>query len=256
VTATPSTNVLQPRESGYLDVTMDAHRFTGPKTVTIYVTLGPQYISTAALTLSANSRVDVVFNPGQINLGVVPKGQKATQTIDVEYAGVLDWRVNEVDKSGSPLDVTLQQLYREPGRVGYRISTTLKVDAPAGLLKQELFLKTNDPASPLVPLLVEAVIQAPLTVKPASHKIDAIKVGETLTRKVNVIGGKPFKVLSIEGLGADVKAEVPPNAAPVQTLTFTIQPTAAGEMRRQLQIRTDMPGQAPVSVIIEATVTP
>src|SRR5262249_22035411 len=93
VTATPSTKVLQPRESGFLDVTMDAHRFTGPKTVTIYITVGPQYTSTATVRISANSRADVVFNPGQINFGVVQRGQGAAQVIDVEYAGVLDWKV-------------------------------------------------------------------------------------------------------------------------------------------------------------------
>jgi hypothetical protein len=251
VTATPSTRVLQPRESGYLDITMDARRFTGPKTVTVYVTVGPQYTATSALQVSAHSRADIVFNPGQISFGVVPRGQTPVQVIDVEYAGVLDWRVHEVNRGSTPVDVTLEQLYREPGRVGYRLRTTLRADAPAGLLKQELVLKTNDPASPLVPVLVEAMIQAPLTVKPSLLKMGTLRVGDTVTRRVNVIGGKPFRILAIDGLGDGIHADIPQAAAQVQTLTFVVRPLQAGAVRRQFQIRTDLPGQGPVTVTIE-----
>ncbi len=252
VTTTPSTRILQPRESGYLDITMDARRFTGPKTVTIYVTVGPQYTATSALQVSAHSRADIVFNPGQISFGVVPRGQTPVQVIDVEYAGVLDWRVHEVNRGTIPVDVTLEQLYREPGRVGYRLRATLKADAPAGLLKQELVLKTNDPASPLVPVLVEAMIQAPLTVKPSLLKLGSPKVGETVSRRVNVIGGKPFRIVAIDGLGDGIQAEIPPVPAPVQTVTFVYRPAQAGTLRRQFHIKTDLPGQGPVTVTIEA----
>jgi hypothetical protein len=256
VTATPTTQTLQPRESGFLDVTMDAHRFTGLKSVTIYVTLGPQYTSTAALRVSANSRVDVVFNPGQVSFGVVPLGQTPVQVIDVEYAGVLDWRVSDIDKGAAPLDVRLEQLYREPGKVGYRISTTLKTDAPAGLFKQELMLRTNDPASPLVPVLVEAIIQAPLSVKPSSLAMGNPKVGEAVSKRVIVHGGKPFKIVRIDGLGNGIQAEIPPATAEVHTLTITFQPESAGPVQRQLQILTDLTGQPPVSVTIEGNAAP
>lgn len=254
VTVTPSTKSLQPRENGYIDVIMDAHKFTGHKSVSIYVTLGPQYVSTAALRVEANSRADVVFNPGYINFGVVQRGQAPRQVIEVEYAGVLDWRVNEVDKSGAPVDVALEQMYRQPGRVGYRLTATLQADAPAGLLKHEMLLRTNDPASPLVPVHMEAMVQAPLTVKPNHLTLDEIKVGETVTRRVNVFGSKPFRVVAIEGLGDGVQAELPPNAATVQTLTINCNISKTGEFKRELKIRTDLPDQAPVSVSVEANV--
>src|SRR5262249_30206395 len=123
-TVTPSVKVLEPRQEGYIEVTMDTRRFTGAKTITIFVTVGPQFISTAELKVSASSRGDVVFNPGEVNFGVVPRGQTASQTIDVEYAGALDWRVSEVDKGSAPVDVALEEWYRRPGQVGYRVKTT------------------------------------------------------------------------------------------------------------------------------------
>jgi hypothetical protein len=49
-----SHKTLKPQESGYLEVTMDAGRFTGDKTVPIFVTVGPN-VSTAELTVRAKS---------------------------------------------------------------------------------------------------------------------------------------------------------------------------------------------------------
>src|SRR5207244_13443855 len=49
VTAAPSKKVLQSREAGTIDVTMDARRFKGAKTVTVYVSVGQTYVSPAEL---------------------------------------------------------------------------------------------------------------------------------------------------------------------------------------------------------------
>jgi hypothetical protein len=63
VTWNESTKVLKPGEEGYVEVDMDTRRFTGPKTISIYVTVGPQYVSTATLQVSAVSRDEE--DPGQ-----------------------------------------------------------------------------------------------------------------------------------------------------------------------------------------------
>jgi hypothetical protein len=256
VKATPSAQTLQPRESGFLDVTMDAHRFVGPKVVTIYFSVGPKYISTATLTVSATSRQDVVLNPGEMTFGVVQRGQPAEKVVDVEYAGVLDWKVTEVVVGDAPLNVTLQELYRQPGKVGYRVKAILRADAPPKQYKQDLQIRTNDPATPLVPLVFEAVVQAALSVVPSNVTLGTPKVGETITRKLVVRGSKPFKVLGIDGLGEGIEADLPINPASVQIVTLKFNPTKAGELKRQLHIRTDLENQVPVGVNVEGTAKP
>jgi hypothetical protein len=256
VTATPSTQVLQPRETGYVDITMDGRRFTGPKTVSVYVQVGPQYTSTATLQVSATSRADVVFNPGEVNFGVVSQGQSPTQVVDVEYAGALDWNVVEIVKNGAPFDVALEELYRRPGQVGYRVRVTLKPDAPSGTLRQELVLKTNDPTSPLVPVLVEATLQASLTIVPGTVNLGTLKVGEKAVRRVVVRGNQPFKIVGVEGLGEGLDAELPPATAPVQIVTVKYAPDQPGELHRQLRIRTDLDRQSTATVTVEGSVTP
>src|SRR3954469_22805169 len=44
LTAVPSAKVLQPNETATLDLTMDGRQFSGPKSIRIYVTVGPRYI--------------------------------------------------------------------------------------------------------------------------------------------------------------------------------------------------------------------
>ncbi len=261
-TATPSSKVLKPRESGTIDVTMDGRRFSGAKTVSVHVTVGPTYVSTAELRVSANSRADVVFNPGQVNFGTVAHGQAPSQSVDIEYAGALDWRITEVLAKDAPFTAELRELYprrRATGgwQVGYQIKVTLKPDAPAGPVQQEVHLRTNDTATPLISVLVEANVEATLTVQPSPLRLGAAKAGEALVRRVVVRGKRPFRVTGVDGLGDGVELGAALSAAPQLThiITFKCQPSRAGEFRRQVQIRTDLQG-APVALALEGTVAP
>jgi hypothetical protein len=257
VTVSPLSQVLQPRQEGYLDVSMDTSKLSGYKSVNIYITVGPEYVSSTTLRVSATSRTDVVVNPGQISFGVVPRGQPtAPHTIDVEYAGVLDWRIGEIVKHDAPLEVTLKELYRRAGQVGYQVAVALKADAPPGPFRHELLLRTNDPASPLVPILVEANIQASVSVAPNLVRMGTLKVGESVTKLVVVRASKPFRIVAIDGQGDGVVAELPTTAAPVQVLKLKYQPVKPGELRRQLQIKTDLDQESVASVTIEGSIEP
>ncbi len=257
VTATAEKRVLEPLETTTINVTMDARRFTGSKTVAIKVKVGPEHISSADLRVSANSRADVVFNPGQVSFGSVPRGQKSTQSIDVEYAGTLNWTVTEaVVGKDAPFEATFKEIYRKPGQVGYKVEVTLKPDAPTGNLKDFVYLKTNDPAAATVPVLVDANVQSALTVTPGLLNLGSIKVNEALTRRVVLRGSKPFKVTGIEGGGTDITLSDPSaTAAAVQTVTFKCQLTKPGEFKRELQLKTDLQ-DSPITVILEGVVMP
>lgn len=252
VTATAGKRVLEPRESTTIDVTMDGRRFNGNKTVSVRVTVGPEFISTAELKVSANSRGDVVFNPGEINFGSVPRGQTPTQNLDVEYAGQLRWEVSEAVVKDGPYTATVKELYRRPGQVGYRLSVTLKEDAPAGPQKHSVYLKTNDPSSPLIPVLVEANVQSALTVTPAALSLGPVSLGTPLTRRVVVRGGRPFKVLGIEGEGVELGAALSAAEAEVQFVTFKCTFDKPGPFKREVKIKTSLQ-DAPVSVVIDGT---
>jgi hypothetical protein len=264
LTATPSTRTLKPQETAQLNILMDGRRFSGPKSISVYLTVGPEYVSTATLRISANARPDVVLNPGQFNFGVVRQGQTPTQTLDIEYAGSADWSITQVVKNPSaPYDVTVEQLYRQPARggqparVGYRLGVTLKRDVPAGPLHHELVLRTNEAGgSQFLTVLVEGNVQATLSVAPSVVNLGNVKVGTTAVQKVQVRASRPFRVLAVEGVGEGIEAVLPAGAAQNHVVELRCQPGRAGDLRRQLVIRTDLDQGATAGVNLEAKVTP
>ncbi|MFO0926557.1 MAG: DUF1573 domain-containing protein [Gemmataceae bacterium] len=254
VTATAEKRVLEPRETSYIEVRMDGRRFAGAKTVGIRVTVGPEYISSAELKVVANARADIVFNPGEVNFGTVTRGQTPTQSVDVEYAGALAFQVSEVVAKDVPYSVTFKENYRQPGRVGYKLLVTLKPDTPVGAQKHEVFLKTNDPASPLVPVLVEANVQSSVTVTPSLLALGAVKTDTPLIRRVVVRGNRPFRITGVDGMGTGIELGAPLSEKDeaIQFVTFKCQFGAPGSFQRELKVRTTIQ-EDPVTVVIEGT---
>ena len=260
VKAESSVKTVQPGESAAININMDARQFNGSKTVRVYVTVGPKFISTATLTVNANARGDVAFSPNEIDFGNLQRGQTPSKTIDIEYTGSLvDWRVVEIFKDPSaPFDLKVEALPRlvnAAARRGYRLTATLKADAPTGSFKQEVILKTNDASAATVPFNVVGGVQASLSVSPNPILVNGMKVGESVTKKVFVRSAKPFKILSVEGQGEGVTVDVPTRQDNSLVLTVTIAPTKAGALRRPLMIRTDLDSEM-TPLIIEGTVEP
>jgi hypothetical protein len=261
---TPSAKTLGPKEEGYIDIIMDGRRFKGPKLVHLYVTFGPQFVSTADLAITANTRTDVVFNPGEVDFGIVSQGQAISQNIDVEYAGALNWQILEVVKSAdAPFTVVPQELYRKNSgfirqtiTVGYRLQVTLKESAPPGPFRQDLMLKTNDPSSPIFTVVVEGNIQGSLTVAPAVVSLGNIKVGTVRSQKVSIRGSRSFRVTGVEGGGTTITAALPAEASTSHVVMLQCRPDQVGEWRKQLTIRTDLDGGATATVTVEASVQP
>jgi len=258
VTVSATKQTLQSRDTGYLDIQMDTRRFNGPKVVTVFFTvLHPQYTSTALLTIKANCRTDVTLNPGAINFGIVPRGQVVQAALDIDYAGIRDWQVTGAAKNDL-FDVAFVEKYRQPGRTGYRVSLTLKQDAPAGSYKQELMLSTNDPAGPTVPVPFDITVQSPLAVFPDTVKFLGGKLGTASEYKLSVRGnGKPFKITEVEGMSDGLSfAEPVPSAEarPVHILTLKWTPLTAGNLQKKIILKTDAGPSATVTV--EGTAIP
>jgi hypothetical protein len=251
VTATPTPQVLQPRETGFLDVTMDTTKFNTPnKRVELYVTVyspDQKFSSTTTLAIAGTYRQDVTLYPAQAEFGQVPRGQVLAKDLKVSYAGPLKWEIAAAPNESAPFDVQVQPLNRQNGRVDYQVRLALKADAPAGTYRGELNLVTNDPNNRQVPIPYDVTVLAPLSASPDVTRLGTLKVGEqALPRKVYVRSGgnRPFRILEVDGQTDGLSVEIPPGAAPVQILTIKFQPMQPGPVERTLTIKTDLDGGA------------
>jgi hypothetical protein len=259
VSATSSVKILQPNESATLNVTMDARQFVGPKTVRVHVTVGPEFVSTATLVISANARGDVAFNPLDIDFGNVQRGQALSRFIDIESTGNADWRVTEIIKSASaPFDLRVEELPRAPGgpnRRGYRIHATLKSEMVNGAFKQEVQLKTNDPSTPTLSFPVHGTVANSLAVSPSPVVVSGMRVGESQTKKLIVRAQRPFRILGVEGQGQGITVDYDNRAEATMILTVHVQANQPGTLRRTLTIRTDHDNES-APLLVEGVVAP
>jgi Protein of unknown function (DUF1573) len=258
VTATPSVQTFQAQQEGTLDIAMDTRKFAGQKTVKIYVTFGPKFISTATLEVKANARSDVVLNPGELNFGVVMQGQQPSQTIQVDYAGFIDFKLKELIKpADAPMNVTVVETFRkqpagnQAGRVSYVITAKLNADAPVGTFKNDLVLKTNDPQSDTLIVTVEGNVQATLSAAPMSLNLGNIKVNVAKSFNVRVSGNRPFHITQIKCDSNDINFNLPAAATQVHTLMLQCRPTAVGQFTRQITIVTDLENNASITITVQ-----
>lgn len=252
LTYTMSTKVIPPGETATLNINMDGTRFNGHKIITVRVTVGPEYVSSATLTVTANARFDVTFTPSEIDFGLVQRGQTPTKSIDVEYFGGQAWQVSEIVKTAScPFDLKVEDL---KGRRGYRIFATLRADAQPGQFRHEIILKTNDTASPVLTFNAVGNVLASLKASPANVTL-ASKVGEKKSRKVVISGSQAFKILGVDGQGDGVTAHFDDGEDSTQYVDVRFEPTKAGDHKKQLVVRTSL-GKETVTISVDASGSP
>jgi hypothetical protein len=256
VTVHTKPRALEPGQTGIVEVLVDGRKFVGQKTFVVHLTMQNERQRIVTLQVSAHVRPDVVYNPGQVNFGIVPVGGSAKQTVELEYAGSLDWRITELAQAHPHLDVTLEEMYRKPGAAGYRIHVALRTDCPPGDLKAELLFKTNDTNLPVTPLLVEAVVRPVITAAPSPLSFGLVHAGQTSTRRIAVRGEKPFRITKVEGGGEGLDVSVSGNSPNVQFVTVAWQAGSAGELQRTLVIHTDCPQQPTVTIPLHGQATP
>ena len=160
VTATAPKRVLDPNEETTLDVSMDARRFTGPKAVIVRVTVGPTFTSSADVKVSAVSRADVVFNPGDVAFGAVDHGQAdyTDRRSRIRRPARLAPRRGG-GRQGPAVRRRPDGILSKAGQGRLPDHGDAQGRRRPGPLRETLYLKTNDPTSPTLPLQVTGEVQ-------------------------------------------------------------------------------------------------
>ena len=226
--ATPSKTTLASRETAYIALKMDTRKFTRRKNSNVIITFDrPQYAE-VRIPVTAYIRTDVVLTPGGANFGAAEQGQDITRKIKIAYAGRGNWKIKSAKANNSHIDVQIVETSRGGGRVGYELLITLKGSAPVGKLRDQILLTTDDSGKPHIPILVEARVEADVTVTPSLLALGVLVPGRAKTVNIVIRGRKPFSVDKIECQSDRdcFKIRLPKSAATVHVLPLTITPPA------------------------------
>jgi hypothetical protein len=191
--------VIKTHEKAYVVARFNTRTFVGQKGATLTVSFGGQFPAEVQLHVHGNIRSDVVFNPGAIEFGEISEGDAAEKHVAVEYAGRADWKIVDVTNDNDNFEVELLESQRAAGRVSYNLVVRLKPDVPAGYVKDQLTVITNDTRAEnqRIPLFVSGHVRPEFSVTPELLVLGEVEPGKETTRKIVVRGREPFKITDV-----------------------------------------------------------
>jgi len=260
VTTKFSKEPIKTYQKAEIVVTVDTRRFLGRKDATLKVIFAPPFAAEVQLSVYCYIRSDVVFQPGVVEFGSVDYGEGSTRKVKVSYApGRPDWQILDVESANPYLEASASEVSRGPTKVTYDLLVTLRPDAPVGYLRDHLMLITNDRnrTATRVPLAVEGVVVAAVSVSPSPLPLGVLRTGQAVTRNLVVHGKRPFRILDVAGPDERFRFALPEAAKPVQLIpvTFTAD-DRAGKVAGEIRIRTDLDQNETLVVKVDGMVLP
>ena len=251
------TTFLAPGQETTIVARMDTTRFIGVKSVKIYVSFSQPAFEEVSLWVQANSRDDVMVTPDAINFGLVKRSSIPSVQVSVSFLGASQAKITAIKCESNYVIATAQEVRRDSGETAYKLTAQLRADAPAGKWYTDIWLVTNNPATPRVRVPLTVEIQSNLSVSPSLVDLGQVKIGGQAERKVIVRGVQPFRIIEVQGADDQVKVLDPSNESrQVHVLAITLKAAKLGEIKRSLKILTDLKEESEVEFQAKAQVMP
>ncbi|MBV9125857.1 MAG: DUF1573 domain-containing protein [Planctomycetes bacterium] len=236
---------------------MDTRRFTGVRAVTIFVDFDQPSWDEVRLTVQANSRDDVLLTPETLAFGRVRAGKTSSASVTVSFVGNNQAQILAAGCNSNYVKTSFKELNHGENEVRYQVSAQVAPDTPSGDWYSEVWLTTNQPSTPRLRVPLTVVVEAPLTVTPASLDWGQVMKGESSERRIIVRGSQPFRIKQVKGTDEVLSVrESSQGARQVHVLLVSLKPVSPGEVNRSLQVVTDLSGEGSIDFQVRAQVTP
>jgi hypothetical protein len=232
---------LAPGAESAILAQMDTHRFSGRKTVTIYVRFDYPMWDEARLSVSADSRDDITVSPESLSFGRVQRGSSPAATVSVALWGARQWQLLHSKCDSAYIQTKAEERVSDDGEMHYLVTAQVRPDLPVGRWYTDVWLTMRHPANMQirVPLTVE--IEPSLTVSPLITEFGQVGVGDEAERRVVVRSARAFRITGMEPADHMLQwHDNQPEAKLVHVLTIRYKPTQSGVLDRTLNISTDM----------------
>ncbi len=247
--------LIKNHETGEIVATFNTRTFIGQHGATLTVTFDKPFPAEVQLRVAGNIRGDVTFDPPSISLGNVDLGRGAEQSVRVTHIGSNPWEITDVRSANANFEVLLSKPVHAGSQSRYDLTLRLKPETPAGYIKGQLILVTNDPRAVQIPMDVEGRVVAEVTVSPQLLALGAVRQGAAVTKNIVVRANRPFCVTGIVCADGCLSCPARETPAKVHILPVTFQAgDMVGRVERQLTIKTDLGDGAVPMVTVHATV--
>ncbi|MGQ0633320.1 MAG: DUF1573 domain-containing protein [Planctomycetaceae bacterium] len=230
---------LAPGQAGAIEISFDTKKYVHLRETSLLVSFDRPARADVQIPVKIYIRTDVVVTPGEAAFGVVSMGSTAERRLNIAYVGRPNWVIKDVLHKSKHLEARVQEVSRSGGSINYELAVTLKPSAPAGEIREQLTLVTDDAEAPQFPIQVEGRVEAEYSVSPELVDFGRLRAGERKVSYVVVRGKQPFLVETIEsGKSAGVfEVQLPraPQKQHVLPLTL-IAPAETGSLDEDFSI--------------------
>jgi hypothetical protein len=257
VSAAALQDTLNPGEQTAVVARMDSSRFSGVRSVTIFVQFDRPSFQEVRLWVQANARNDFGVAPDTLSLGRVKRGGTPSASVLVTFYGNSGARIALVQAESNYVRPAVQEVSRQETEVVYRLTAQLRGDTPVGKWFTDVWLKTNNPAMEQVRVPLTVEIESALSVSPEAVALGPVKVKGESERRVIVRGVRPFKITDIRGADEQLLVrDSTPESKPVHVLTVKLKAARPGEITRTLHVVTDLGEDGDIDFQVSARVLP
>ena len=247
-------NSLASYESGEIVASIRSERLRGDQSSTLTVIFDKPRYAEVQLRVTVFIRGDILIEPSGFDFGEIEQGTVLARKVTITRFGNPGWKLTDVLADTSDLDCELSEPVRSGDRVSYELTARLGAELPAGNLRVQLLLVTNDSRAPKIPVMVEGVIRPQLSVAPTPLYLGSLRPGQTVSQRLIVRASKPFRIGEIR---ADCDCfEFPnPGTEPKTLHLIPVKFTAGdetGRIRRTIRIKTDLNGSEAEVLVMAA----
>ncbi len=213
--------------------------------------------------VSGYIRPDVVLTPGIVEFGSVPEGKPVVRTVMLDYAGRNDWALTKVERNNTFVHARAEEVKRQHGEVSYKITVTLKPNAPVGYVRDALRFITNEVAPGAsepseIALPIQGFVMSPIHAKPSPFMVGIVSVGENVSKTIVVRSDSPFKILDVSTNDKRFRFTYADQESPIQIVAvlFSAKRGEPGPVDEKIVIRTNLRDQEFVSLDAHGMLVP
>ena len=220
---------LASKEERELTLRLDTVRFTGDRNVRATVSFyepAHGYSDSVTIPVTARIRSDVEVRPSHVGFATIDLGKSYTQKIGVTYSGGRgDWKITQAKVGNPHLTPQIVEKSRVGGTVNYEVLVVIDGSAPAGVLRDQLVLTTDEGGNSAISIPIEARVEADIVV--TDVQFGMVTPGHAKSMNVIVRGKKPFKIAEVSHVTRQVRLKPATDGAPIAVGSTPTSPVAS-----------------------------
>jgi len=205
--ATPTDKIIDPGETGILNVTFKSGKSQGEVEKVISVTTNDSLNPIARLPVKAYIKTDLKLEPRALDFGEVKLGEVKMAETRIMSQNGKDFEIVFVEADSTSFDYKLTPI-EEDGNPGYLIEVSLKPTPKPQSFYKVINIRTDNARMPIHRLTVVANILGNVKIDPRAVLIRGEVGGPDQSKMVSItaVGDATVKLLSAETVKGTVKA--------------------------------------------------